>query len=106
MQNVKKKKRQGRATRGVWRRGKVYWCRVTAPNGDRRRISLGARDPETARLYFITLEKLSDPRAKCGDLIARVFDGSLSVKALYDADVTGRLEQVRADESDPDSDTG
>lgn len=88
--------------RGVWKRGKVYWCRITAPDGRRRQVSLKARDPETARLHYTELTKLSDPRAQAGDLLQRVFDGKLSVRTLYDARVRGEISLLRASSTDPD----
>jgi integrase len=63
---------------------------------------LGARDPETARLHHAELKKLSDPRAQAGDLLQRVFDGKLSVRALYDARVRGETSLLRTSSTDPD----
>ena len=63
---VRAKQRQ-RVPRGMWLRGEVYWTRVTAPSGDRKRISLETKDLHDAKRFKAKLEELRDSRANKAD---------------------------------------
>lgn len=99
---IRSRTRAPRLPRGVFRRGRIYWTRVTAPNGQRRQVSLGTGNVQQAKNFHAMLNTLSDPRSRSADLVQRVYDGSLSVAELYDAHVRNETKSLRHNANDPD----
>lgn len=96
------RKRNPRAPKGMWKRGRVWWTRVAAPNGERKQLSLETTDLKEAKSFRGMLDFLSDPRRQSPDHLQRVCDGKQSVRALYARHVRGELHLVRSEADDPD----
>lgn len=97
---------RNRVPRGIHQRNRIWWTRITAPDGRRKRVSLETDDLTQAKRRKEMLDQLADdPRARGADHMQRVFDGRLGVHQLYDAYVRGDLKGLRADSSDPDLST-
>lgn len=92
-----------KSRKGLYQKHGIWWTGIPHPQtGKRKLLSLGTKDVREAQQFRAALLACSEHRANAHDLVEKVLDGSINLKAFYSAWISGKTDELRAASRDTD----